>query len=316
MRYSKCVVCNEAVGWIGLFVNLALSSVKIFVGFLSGSHALMVDSVYSLKDVTTSILIILALKVSKKPIDQEHPFGHGKVEFILSLVVSIVLIVVTCVLFYFAIGLFLEGRHKPPHLIALWTALLSLAINIFMYFYTRCVSHEINSPIVEILSKHHKGDSIASASVAFGIIGSHYLGMPWLDTLIALFECLDLLYFSGEVAWEAFQGLMDSSLPVLTLKKIKSQVLSVPGVKSIEEMQTRRVGQEVWINLVVGVEPDQSIREAKLIGLRVEDMITSTIPHIGDVGVHFKSTAGSVPEFAVIHQEISRISESENNRNT
>jgi cation diffusion facilitator family transporter len=308
MRYSQCVVCNETVGWIGLMVNLALSTLKLFVGVISGSHALVADSLYSAKDVVTSVLIIIGLKVSKQPIDQEHPFGHGKVEFILSLVVSIVLIGLTGVLFYYSAETLLEGIHTAPHLIALWTALLSVAVNVFLYKYTRCVAHEINSPVVGILSSHHMADGLSSVAVALGIVGSHYLGMPWLDTVVALGETLHLIYLGGEVFWSAFKGLMDTSAPKETVNEIKKITGECSGVDTVEQVRTRLVGQELWIDMTIGINPDLSIGSAKVISRRVEEQLATHIPHVGDIGVHFRARPGSVPEMVELKKEITLLS--------
>lgn len=309
MRYARCVTCHQIVGWVGLMLNLGLSCLKLFVGVVAGSQALIVDAFYSVKDVVTSVLILVGLKFSKQPIDREHPFGHGKIEFLLSGAVSLVLMGATGALFFLAAGHLLEGEHKPPHLIALWTALFSVLVCWFLYRYTRCVAVEINSPVVMTLARHSQGDGFSSAAVAAGIVGSHYLGMPWLDTVVALGETLHLLYLGGEVFWEAFQGLMDSAASKEVQEQIWSQTAEVPGVRSVDQVRTRRVGQEIWVDLVVGVDPDQSVQEARHITRQVELTLTKVIPHVGDINVQFQSLSGSVPELKVIRAEIAKLSD-------
>ncbi|MEO5348643.1 MAG: magnetosome biogenesis CDF transporter MamM [Magnetococcus sp. YQC-3] len=307
MRYSQCVACHGMVGWVGLMANLALSGLKLFVGVVAGSQALVVDALYSAKDVVTSILILVGLKFSKQPLDREHQFGHGKAEFLLSAAISLLLMAVTGLLFFLAAGHLIEGDHRPPHLIALWAALFSTVACWFIYRYTRCVAVEINSSIVMTLAKHTHGDGLSSAAVAVGIVGSHYLGMPWLDTVVALGETLHLLYLGGEVFWEAFQGLMDSAAPKEVQEQIWSQASEVPGVRSVDQVRTRRVGQEIWVDLVVGVDPDHSVQEARQIARQVEEVLSKTIPHVGDVSVQFQSLSGSVPELKVIRAEMAKI---------
>lgn len=305
MRYSKCVVCYEGVGWIGLAANLVLSILKLFVGAFSGSHALLADGLYSAKDVVTSVIIIVGLKVSQKPLDQEHPFGHGKVEFLLALVISLVLLLLTGLLFYFSAGTLLEGKHSAPHLIALWTALLSVAVNWFLHRYTHCVSSEINSPVVELLSRHHMTDGYSSLAVAVGIVGTHYLGMPWLDTVVAMFESVHLMYLGGETFWDAFRGLMDTAAPRTVIERIRKEALQVNGVMDVGEVRTRQVGQELWITLVIGVDPALTLVRAKAVAARVEDSLIAAISHVGDVGVQFRSHRDGVGEFEKLRQESS-----------
>ena len=303
MKYSRCVVCYEIVGWVGLGVNLALSLLKVFVGVVSGSQALVADAMYSAKDVITSGLIIVGLKVSKKPIDKEHPYGHGKIEFILSGIISVIFIGITAVLFFYATESLLEGEHEAPHLIALWTAVFSVLTNIVMYTYTRCVAFEINSPMVKTLSRHHHAEGVSSFAVAFAIIGSHYQGMPWLDPLVAFFETLHLIYLGGQIFWDSFQGLMDSAAPEDVVQQIKDDAGNVKGVLEVEQIRTRRVGQELWVDLTIGVSPELSVLDAKSVSFEVEDTLVKTIQHLGNINVHFKSLQGSVPEMEIISPE-------------
>ncbi|MBF0170030.1 MAG: magnetosome biogenesis CDF transporter MamM [Nitrospinae bacterium] len=304
MRYSKCVACYESIGWVGLVSNLGLAFLKLFVGIISGSHALVADSLYSAKDVITSGLIIVGLKVSRKPIDRDHPYGHGKVEFILSALVSVLFIGVTGLIFFFAAESLLEGKHSPPHLIALWTAIFSIIANVYLEKYTTCVAVEINSPMVRTLSRHHMADAMSSLAVAIGIIGSHYVGLVWLDSAVALFETLHLLYLGGEIFWDSYQGLMDSSAPAETIDRIAGTAKGADGVQTVEDLRTRRVGQELCIDIVIGVDPESSIFEAKAIANRVEERVLDEIPHVGVINVHYTSPAGSVPELAVVKSEL------------
>ncbi|MBF0177242.1 MAG: magnetosome biogenesis CDF transporter MamM [Magnetococcales bacterium] len=307
MRYSKCVVCNEMVGWAGLLVNLVLSILKLFIGVLSGSHALVTGSLYSAKDVITSILIIVGLKISKKPLDEKHPFGHGKIEFLFSLAVSIVMILTTLWLLFNVTTVLLEASHRPPHLIALWVAVLSVLVNFFFLHYTRCVAFEVNSPIVRTLSRHHHSDIVSSGAVALGIIGSHYLGLPWLDSVVAVGESLDLLKLGGEVFMDAYHGLMDTAGPKALEDDIRRRTNSIKGVVLVQSLRTRRVGQELYVSIVIGVDPEMEIGQAKRVAKRVEEEITETIPHLGDINVHFVSPPGSVPEFKEIKKEMDHL---------
>ncbi|MBF0255886.1 MAG: magnetosome biogenesis CDF transporter MamM [Gammaproteobacteria bacterium] len=278
------------VGWIGLFTNLVLLILKGFVGIIAGSQALVADAMYSAKDVVSSILVIIGLKVSNQPLDREHPYGHGKIEFILSMVISVVFLVVTAFLFVHAIQILMNGdEHKAPHMIALWTALISVSVNVVMYYYTRCVSIEVNSPMVRTLSHHHYADATSSVAVAIGIIGAHYLGMPWIDTMVALFEIVHLMYLGGDVFKESYKGLMDRSAPEAVREKIDSVVRKVDGVRDVDELRTRLVGQEIWVDLIIQVDPGLTVEQATEISDGVIERLSARVPHIGSVQVKFTS---------------------------
>jgi cation diffusion facilitator family transporter len=290
MRYSKCVRCASLVGWIGLATNLVLLILKGFVGVIAGSQALVADAMYSAKDVVSSILVIIGLKVSSRPLDREHPYGHGKIEFILSMVVSVVFLVITAFLFVHAIQILMHGdEHRAPHLIALWTALISVSVNVVMYFYSRCVSIEVNSPMVRTLSHHHYADATSSVAVAVGIIGAHYLAMPWIDTMVALFEIVHLMYLGGDVFKEAYKGLMDRSAPESVREKIDAVVRKVDGVRDVDELRTRLVGQEIWVDLIIQVDKNLNVEQANDICESVIERLSARVPHIGSVQVKFTS---------------------------
>lgn len=290
MRYASCVKCAGMIGWIGLCTNLVLLILKGFIGVISGSQALVADAMYSAKDVISSLLVIIGLKISRRPLDREHPYGHGKVEFILSMIISVVFLTVTVFLLVHVVQILMSGDdHKAPHMIALWTALISVAVNVIMYFYSRCVSIEINSPMVRTLAYHHHADATSSLAVALGIIGAHYLGMPIIDTLVALFEIAHLLYLGGSVFRESYKGLMDQSAPEEIRDRVSELVKQVDGVEAIDDLRTRLVGQELWVDLVIRVSEEISVEAAGEIREQVVDRLTERVPHLGSVQVKFTS---------------------------
>ena len=157
MRYESCVFCSKYVGWFGLAGNLALFLMNLFVGLVSGSQALVVGAMYSLKDMTTSIFVIVGVNFGRKPLDREHPYGHGKIEFIMSLVFGLVLIVLALFLLYHAAHTILAmHQNVAPRLIAVWAAFVSVMAYVYGFYYTTCVAIESNSPIVRMMAQHHQ----------------------------------------------------------------------------------------------------------------------------------------------------------------
>ncbi len=292
MRSARCAACYNSIGWIGLIANAVLMLLKGFVGLVAGSQALVADAMYSAKDVVTSFLVIIGLKVSSKPLDREHPYGHGKVEFILSLLISVIFLAVTVYLMLHAVATLLDDSpHRAPHLIALWTALLSIAVNVSLYFFSRCVVVEVNSPMVRTLAKHHHADASASALVALGIIGAHYLSMPWIDTVVALLETLHLMYLGTDVFIDAYRGLMDKSVNERKRRRITRLVDNVDGIDSVQDLRARHIGQEIWVDMTVRVSPQATVDEAYSLASRVQEALAKKVAHLGSAQVRFESSA-------------------------
>ncbi len=297
MRYEKCISCSRTIGWVGLVTNLVLMLMKAFVGMVAGSQAMVADAMYSAKDVVSSLLVIVGMAVSDKDLDREHPYGHGKVEFILGMFISIGFMAITVYLLVHAVTTLIDDEvHRAPHLIALWAALLAIAVNVMMYFYSRCVAIETNSPLVKALAKHHHADAAASLAVATGIVGSHYLNMPWIDTAVALAETAHLMYLGGDVFWDSAKGLMDRSIESPTRERIAKLVEGVEGVDEIKHMRSRNVGQDGFIEVVIGVDSDLSVAEATVICEAVKETIIRAVARIGSIQISAEAHSADAVE--------------------
>ncbi|MBF0355830.1 MAG: magnetosome biogenesis CDF transporter MamM [Alphaproteobacteria bacterium] len=286
MRYTNCVTCSKTIGWVGLAVNTVMLFMKAFIGLVGGSQAMLADALYSLKDMVNSLTVIIGTSVSSKPLDAEHPYGHGKVEFILSMVVSVVFIGLTGYLLVHAVQiLFDEERHRTPHLIVLWAAIVAVGVNLAMYYYSRCVAIETNSPIVRTMAKHHHGDATASGAVALGIIGAHYLSMPWIDTGVAIWEAIDLLLLSRVIFMDSYRGLMDHSVGDVLCNRIIDAARAVEGVKGVIHLRARYVGQEIWADMIIAVDPEETIERAHDICERARDEVCGKVRLIASLHI-------------------------------
>jgi cation diffusion facilitator family transporter len=286
MRYTNCVTCSKTVGWVGLVVNTVMLLMKAFIGLVGGSQAMLADALYSLKDMINSLTVIVGTSVSSKPLDAEHPYGHGKVEFILSMVVSVVFICLTGYLLIHAVQiLFDEERHRAPHLVVLWAAIVAVGVNLAMYYYSRCVAIETNSPTVRTMAKHHHGDATASGAVALGIVGAHYLSMPWIDTGVAIWEAIDLLLLSRVIFMDSYRGLMDHTVGDVLCNRIIEAARAVDGVKGVLQLRARYVGQEIWADMVIAVDPEETIERAHNICEQALDEVCTKVRLIASLHI-------------------------------
>ena len=304
MRKSSCTVCARSLGWVGLVVSLVMMVMKGFVGLVGGSQAMLADAMYSFKDMLNALTVVIGMTVSSKPLDAEHPYGHGKIEFLLSMVVSILFLVLTAYLMIHAISLLIHSdAHRTPHLIVLWAALVSVGVNLGLYYYAHCVADETNSPIIRTMAQHHHGDATASGAVALGIIGAHYLNMPWIDTAVALWETVDLLILGKGIFMDSYRGLMDHSVTPAMCKRIVKAAQGVNGVKGVEHLRARYVGQDIWADMIVAVDPTETVEQAHEICEQVRSSVCTQIRHIASLHVAADAWEGTGEITTVFSQE-------------
>ena len=297
MRFRRCIPCSRMVGWIGLVTSAVLMVLKAFVGLVAGSQAMVADAMYSAKDLVSSSMVIVGMSISEKSLNRKHPYGHGKVEFVLSMFASVIFLGVTASLMVYALGtLFDDTIHRKPHLIALWAALLCIAVNMSLYYYSKCVSIETNSPLVKTLARHHHADAFSSAAVGFGIIGAHYFNMPWIDTVVATMETVHLMYLGGEVFWDSAKGLMDRNIEDTTHNRIKELVEGVEGVEEVKYLRSRYVGQDIFSEVVIGVDSGISIMTASTIADKVKKIVAKAIPRLGSFQVRSEGISATAME--------------------
>jgi len=287
MRYPECTKCYKSIPWIGIGSNGSLFIMKLSVGLFSGSQALIADSLYSLKDVASSTVIWISARISNRGMDSEHPYGHEKVEFFATLVISLFLFLASAYMFIFALDFIFNRSHvAPPHLIALFAAIVSVLVNIFLYKYSRCVAFETNSPLVATASRHHEADAFSSSLVIIAVSAGHF-GILILDPMVALLESAHLGMLSFVLLKGSYFGLMDKSLPEETSNYIRKVTRRIHGVESISQVRTRQMGHKIWIDLTIEVSPAISVTRARGISESVEEELFNNVPHVSNVLVRF-----------------------------
>ncbi|MBI4766573.1 MAG: cation transporter [Deltaproteobacteria bacterium] len=280
-----CVGCGDQTLLLVTFFNLLLAGFLAVVGLVSGSEAILVSSLYSIKDFITSLVAVIGLKVSEKPADWRHPYGYGKIEFVAMLLIGVVLIIASLFLFFNSIKDVWEGfqgRIPVPNLIAVLGGAISVIANFRLYRYWQCVGTRRNSPAILSNANHHHSDTFSALFVVLAVIGSN-LGFLFLDPLVAVIETIDLMYLSGKMLKEALQGTLDSAVNPEVRKRIESVIRLVPGVRRVSKINARRLGHDLWIDLTLMVDFDLSAAEGYQIGLQVRDSLMKAIDHIAQV---------------------------------
>ncbi len=253
---------------VGSVVNLLLVGLKAVAGVAGHSAAMVSDAVHSLSDFVTDIVVLIFVRVSARPQDDDHDYGHGKYETVATLFIGLALAAA-------AVGIVVSGARKlaawfqgeelpAPGALALWAALISIAVKEILYQYTRIKGRKLDSPALEANAWHHRSDALSSVGAAIGIGGAILLGQRWtvLDPLASIAVGAML----GKVAWDllgpSVGELTDSSLPADTEEEMLRIIRSVEGVEDPHNLRTRRVGNRIAAEVHIRLDGGQTLAEA------------------------------------------------------
>lgn len=271
---------------VGAVVNLVLSVIKILVGVLAQSQALIADGVHSVSDLLSDGLVYVAAHHARHGPDQEHPYGHGRIETAATMGLGLFLILVAGGIMFDGVESML-GFHPmlTPGVTALYAAAFSILVKEALYYYTIRIAHRIKSELLKANAWHHRTDSISSVVVVIGVGGS-LLGMPYLDSVAAVFVGVMIAKIGWDLGWGAIQELVDAGLDEGRLQSIRDTILGVGGVRDIHMLRTRRIGGYASADVHVQVEPWLSVSEGHMIAVLVEHKLKQQIDEIDDVTVH------------------------------
>ena len=253
---------------LGGAVNVFLLLGKLIAGILGHSAAMVADAIHSLSDFLTDIIVLAFVKVSNKPADRDHRYGHGKYETIATSFIGLALVVVALMLGWSGIEkivAFLHGEKlSSPESIAFLAAVVSIVSKEWIYRVTRKVATEVDSPALEANAWHHRSDALSSIGTAIGIGGALLLGPEWavLDPLAALVVCVLILIAAYRLLKESSGELLEESLPKATEDRIEALVYQDPLVSDIHHLHTRRIGSIIAIEMHLRLPGDIPLTEA------------------------------------------------------
>jgi cation diffusion facilitator family transporter len=281
-RYSNLKL-GERGAMISILAYIILSALKLSVGYISDSEALKADGLNNTTDILASLSVLIGLRLSQKPADEDHLYGHWKSEMVASMVASFIIIVVGFQVLTSAFTSFFEGAEEAPDLIAAWTGLFSALIMYFVYRYNRNLARKIKSHSVMAAAKDNLSDSWVSIGTAVGIIGSQF-GLPWLDPVTAFIVGALILKTGWDIFREASHQLTDG-FDVDLIKEYNETICNIPGVKGIKDLKARSYGNNIVVDCVITVKPTLDISTAHDISTRVEEKLMEEYD-IYDVHVH------------------------------
>ena len=278
----------------GSLVNFLLLVIKFVAGFLGNSAAMVADAVHSLSDFITDIIVILFVRVSSMPKDENHHYGHGKYETLATAIIGVVLFAVGVGILVNAVEAIIDFFHgkelAAPNIWALGAAAVSIVFKEALYQYTVYKGKNLNSNAVMANAWHHRSDALSSIGTLLGISGAMFLGEKWrvLDPIAAFLVSIFILKVAIELIKASLEELLEKSLPKKTQEKILNIIHSFPEVKSPHNLRTRHIGSNIAIEFHIRMDGNLSLNEVHEITKCMENALKAEFGPLTHIGIHME----------------------------
>lgn len=290
MRNDKRTIASrqiKSITYIGIAVNIALSVVKVVIGWLAGSLALIADGVHSLSDVATDAVVLLGLRLGSKGPDQSHPYGHGRAETFSAGLIALVLILVGGVMIYYATMAIARDKVTIPRLAVLIVAIVSIAAKEWLYRATKKIAIQSHSPALYANAWHHRSDALSSVAVVIGFITLEF-GFGHGDQVAAIAVGLMIIWVGVRIVGDSLRELTEGSVDSDTVERIREVINADSSIRQWHKLRTRTVGREVFLDLHILVDPDLNIAAAHEIAESLENALDEGISRPVNITVHIE----------------------------
>lgn len=284
MRRDKYV---RKVTWIGLLVNLFLSGLKFAAGFYGRSQALVADAIHSLTDTTTDIAVIAGSHYWDRPPDEDHPYGHRRLETLVGVFIGIMLAAAGAGIGWKAISTLHEKHVSHPGWIAVLAALVSIVTKEILYRWTASAGKRVKSPAMAANAWHHRTDAISSMPVLVAVGGAKvFPSWSFLDHVGAAVVSIFILHAAIKIIWPGISELIDVGAPKEIQKRIYTVASKNNRVEEVHKIRTRYISTSIQVDMHIVVDGEISVREGHDIADDVRDSIIDEIAEVVDVVVH------------------------------
>lgn len=271
---------------VGGVVDFVLGIAKIMVGWMANSQALVADGVHSLSDLGTDFIVLYAAKHSHKEADEDHPYGHGRIETIATIGLGVTLMLVAFGIAYDSV----QRMNDPasllvPGVLALVIALISVFAKEAIYHYTKRAARRLRSNLLMANAWHSRSDAISSIVVVIGVLGA-MTGYTYLDAVAAVTVAVMIAKIGFDLVRASTRELIDTALEPEVLDRVREKITAVNGVRAIHMLRSRSSGGHALLDVHIQVDPRLSVSEGHQIGDSVRHGLIDNIDEITDVTVH------------------------------
>ena len=250
------------VSIVSVIWNLLLSAGKLFAGIFANSGAMISDAVHSASDVFSTIIVMIGVKISGKDSDNDHPYGHERLECVAAIILATVLATTGIGIGYGAVVKIMAGDYnvEMPGILALVAAVVSIVVKELMFWYTRYYAKQIDSSALMADAWHHRSDSLSSIGALIGIIGAR-LGFGIMEPLASVVICIFIEKAAYDIFMDAVNKMVDKSCDDETMEKIKACAMNIPGVENIDLLRTRVFGNKIYVDMEIAADGNKTLDE-------------------------------------------------------
>ncbi len=280
----------------GLVANIVLSIVKLVIGLAGNSQAVVADALHSFSDTSSDLVILFGVKYWTAPPDDDHPYGHQKIESFISILIGVVLIFVACGIGYSGIVSFLEKQPSRITWIVVVGPLLSMIIKEILFRVTYKVGIKTNSSSLKANAWHHRTDALSSIPVLIAVVGTLIdPRLAFLDSLGAIVVSAFIIKVGLAICFTNINDLLDTGISKSKLKELENNIRAMANVKGVHKMRTRKLANYIYIDLHLEVDGNLTVTRGHDISEQVKQTLIKNFPKIIDVMVHLEPEQNSSP---------------------
>lgn len=268
--------------------NVILSIFKLIAGIVGHSGAMISDAVHSASDVFSTIIVILGINIASKQSDDDHQYGHDRLECVAAILLAVVLFATGIGIGIGGINKIIEGtagQDEIPGMIALIAAVASIVVKEGMFWYTRSAAKKINSGALMADAWHHRSDALSSVGALIGIGGAR-LGFPVLDPIASVVICVFIVKAAYDIFKDAIDKMVDKSCDEETEEKMRRLIEEQQGVLKVDVLRTRLFGAKMYVDIEIAADGDITLREGHEIAQVVHDKVEEEFPLVKHCMVH------------------------------
>ena len=295
--------------WWAILGNGILAVLKLSVGFISGSFALIADGIDSTTDIASSLVVLIAARIIAKPPNIKFPYGYSKADTVAAKVLSFIIFFAGAQLAYSTIRILLKGAAmETPTSLAIWITIVSILGKLILTLLLSRTGKKVESPMLIANARNMRNDIFISISVLASLFFTIILKEPLIDRIIALAISGFIMYSAFKIFMKSNVDLMDGIDDTEVYKRLFDAVNEVEGVHNAHRVRARKIGHHYMVNLDIEVHPYLTVKDAHEIAKNVEDSIKSNLKNIYDVMVHVEPLGNQEEDekYGITESEITR----------